>query len=192
MLQVLGQKMQKRSIKIISQFYNLWLICMTCLHILENYLKILENTTSDHRNLRKKIRKFFLKTAGYKKKKYQGASRSRREQVIAIRNLFLIFFLLLLLFFTWASSRGAFAPKNQYIQTFPHIYHIRPVLQAYFQLELLDFCNLVLPLLICTKQKCKKKCYHPMLHCPMVNTSFQLHKKMALNLHGTYTLFSSM
>ena len=51
-----------------SQFYNLRLILKPCLHISENYSKNLENTIPDHRKLRKKIRKFSLKTAGYKKK----------------------------------------------------------------------------------------------------------------------------
>ena len=51
-----------------SQFYKLRLNFNPCLHISENYLKKLENTPSDHRKLRKKIRKFNLKTAEYKKK----------------------------------------------------------------------------------------------------------------------------
>ena len=43
---------------------------------------------------------------------YQGTLGTEKDQFIAIWNLFLISFSFLL-FFTWASSRGARAPKNK-------------------------------------------------------------------------------
>ena len=61
------QKKHKKS-KIKSQFYNLRLIFKPWLHISEKYFKNVENTLSEHQKLRKKIRKFSLKTAEAKKK----------------------------------------------------------------------------------------------------------------------------
>ena len=52
-----------------SQFYNLRLIFKPWLHISKKYFKNVENTPSEHQILRKKIRKFSLKTAEAKKKK---------------------------------------------------------------------------------------------------------------------------